>query len=348
MNPIRRRWTALVVVSCVLVSACASNEPPAASDPAPADPAPSTPVENLDPERTFVAGFEVPIAHYSQSEGGESDGMLEPSTGAFDGFVVAAPYDRFATRYEIHLDDGQRTWVDAADVTVESTNVVVVGKGTEVDPTGNGGGVVPVFAQPGDPEPVEQITNPKSADGLNVAPVVFLAHGPYDPTEAFVDVYLPVRPNGSTGFVRASDVEVSTNRFRIEVSLGAHELKVFDGDDLVHEDTIGVGTGNTPTPGGVFYIRSLIASTDPLYGTYAFGLSGFSDVHDAFNGGPGDIGIHGTNDPSTIGTDVSNGCIRLYDFTVVHLASLLPEAGADQSEDPQVTTGLGVPVAVFA
>ena len=51
------------------------------------------------------------------------------------------------------------------------------------------------------------------------------------------------------------------------------------------------------TPGGLFYIRSLIASTNPVYGPYAYGLSGFSEVHDSFNGGPGDIGIHGTDDP---------------------------------------------------
>ena len=177
---------------------------------------------------------------------------------------------------------------------------------------------------------------------------MFLTAGPYDPQAEWTKVYLPVRPNGTTGFVRAEDVDVSGNRFRVEVELTGHRLRLYDGEQKVLEEEIGVGTQNTPTPGGVFYIRSLIASTDPAYGTYAFGLSGFSEIHESFNGGPGDIGIHGTDDPSTIGTDVSNGCIRLRDETVIHLAEVLPEATGGQSDQPQISTGLGVPVEVLA
>ncbi|HET6836076.1 MAG TPA: L,D-transpeptidase [Acidimicrobiales bacterium] len=43
------------------------------------------------------------------------------------------------------------------------------------------------------------------------------------------------------------------------------------------------------------------------YGPYADGLSGFSNVLDEFKGGDGVIGIHGTNQPEAIGTDVSPG-----------------------------------------
>ena len=183
-----------------------------------------------------------------------------------------------------------------------------------------------VFAEPDAPQPMTTIENPKSAEGLNVGPVVFLANGPIDPSADWVNVLLPIRPNGSDGWVRRSDVTLTANQFHIEVRLGAHQIRVFDGAERVMQAPIGVGTSNTPTPGGAFYIRSLIASTDPAYGTYAFGLSGFSEVHDTFNGGPGDIGIHGTSDPGTIGTDVSNGCIRLEDGNVIRLAGLLPEA----------------------
>ena len=74
----------------------------------------------------------------------------------------------------------------------------------------------------------------------------------------------------------------------------------------------------------MFYIRSLIESTDPTYGNYAFGLSGYSEIHESFNGGPGDIGIHGTSDPSSIGNDVSNGCIRLHNDDIDQLVGVLP------------------------
>jgi len=148
--------------------------------------------------------------------------------------------------------------------------------------------------------------------------------------------------------VRRDDVTLTTNQFRIDVHLGTHVINVFDANRQVLHAPIGVGTTNTPTPGGTFYIRSLIASTDPAYGTYAFGLSGFSEVHESFNGGPGDIGIHGTSDPSAVGTDVSNGCIRLTNDMVEQLAGLLPEASGGQTDSPAVTTGLGVPVRVLA
>jgi L,D-transpeptidase ErfK/SrfK len=35
-------------------------------------------------------------------------------------------------------------------------------------------------------------------------------------------------------------------------------------------------------------------------------------------------GIHGTNNPSSIGKSVSHGCIRMYNHDVLELASLVP------------------------
>jgi lipoprotein-anchoring transpeptidase ErfK/SrfK len=148
---------------------------------------------------------------------------------------------------------------------------------------------------------------------VDTIPVVFLLAGDYDPDADRVEVYLPVRPNGSTGFVNAGDVTVTTVPYRIEVTLAAHNLKVYDGYDVVVDAPIGVGTSDTPSPGGTYYLKELLQPPNPngAYGHYAYGLSGFSNVLQSFAGGSGVIGIHGTNDPSTIGTDVSHGCIRL-------------------------------------
>lgn len=55
-----------------------------------------------------------------------------------------------------------------------------------------------------------------------------------------------------------------------------------------------------------------------------YGLSGFSNVLTEFNGGDGVIGIHGTNDPSSIGRDVSHGCIRMSNTGITTLAATLP------------------------
>lgn len=61
-----------------------------------------------------------------------------------------------------------------------------------------------------------------------------------------------------------------------------------------------------------------------MYGPYAYGLSGFSNVLTEFNGGYGVIGIHGTNDPSSIGRDVNQGCIRMSNTGITTLAAILP------------------------
>lgn len=165
--------------------------------------------------------------------------------------------------------------------------------------------------------------------------VVFLATG--NQTDERIEVFLPVRPNGSTGWVDRGAVSLTSHGFKVEVRLAAHQLVVTDGDSVVLDTSIGVGTTDTPTPGGVFFIKELLQppSPDGVYGTYAYGLSGFSTVLETFNGGNGVIGIHGTNDPSSLGSDVSHGCIRVLNDDIERLV-----------ED--VGLPLGTPVAIVA
>jgi lipoprotein-anchoring transpeptidase ErfK/SrfK len=183
---------------------------------------------------------------------------------------------------------------------------------------------VEVFAAadpaPGD-APATVLDNPNE----NGAPLVFLLTGREADAE-WLSVYLPVRPNGSTGFVRADQVTVARDDYRIEVALGAHHLAVTKLGETVLESDIAVGTAETPTPGGVYYVKELLQPPDPngSYGPYAYGLSGFSNQLDSFNGGDGVIGIHGTSDPSSIGRDVSHGCIRVPNDVVTQMAGMVP------------------------
>ena len=41
------------------------------------------------------------------------------------------------------------------------------------------------------------------------------------------------------------------------------------------------------------------------------GTSAFSNTYYSFDGGPGQVGIHGTNQPWVIGSYASHGCVRL-------------------------------------
>lgn len=151
----------------------------------------------------------------------------------------------------------------------------------------------------------------------------------------WIEVFLPVRPNGTTGFVLESDVTLSSHDYHIEVTLSSYRLKAFKGDQVILDAPIAAASANTPTPGGLYFTNMLIQPPDPNgpYGTYAYGLSGYSDTLQTFNGGPGQLGIHGTNDPGKMGQNVSNGCIRMRNEDIDKLAPVLP---------------LGVPVQIFA
>jgi len=187
---------------------------------------------------------------------------------------------------------------------------------------------VGVYPAPGAGKPEQTLAGTQPSGG----PLVFLvlAQRP-----GWLHVLLPVRPNGSRGWIHASDVRLSQHDYRIVVALGRHTITVYRGTTVIDKEPIGVGRKDTPTPGGVYYTKELLRPPNPNgpYGPYAYGLSGYSTVLTSFAGGDGVIGIHGTNDPSGIGKDVTHGCIRMSNGGITKLAKILP---------------LGVPVQIIA
>ena len=179
---------------------------------------------------------------------------------------------------------------------------------------------VKVFAKPGDTAaPTHTLANPAKSG----APLVFLM----EKSEGdWLLVNLPVRPNGSTGWIKATDVTLSQHDYRIIVELNAHKITVLKGANTILTEKVGVGRGNAPTPGGKFYIKELLQPPNPntVYGPYAYGLSGFSESFETFNGHEPVLGIHGNDDPSTLGKDVSAGCIRMSNDGITKLAKMLP------------------------
>ena len=139
-------------------------------------------------------------------------------------------------------------------------------------------------------------------------------------------VQLPIRPNGTTGWIERRTVKTFTHAFRIQVGLNAHEIVVTNGSAEVLRARIGVGRTAAPTPGGTYYTTQLLKTPNPngAYGPYAYGLSGFSETLASFGGGEAVIGLHGTNRPDLLGGDVSSGCIRLANADITYLAGLLP------------------------
>ncbi|MGC4175432.1 L,D-transpeptidase [Demequina sp.] len=136
-----------------------------------------------------------------------------------------------------------------------------------------------------------------------------------------IEVYLPIRPNGSTGWIDPADVDLYETTFQLDVYHADHTMTLSQEGVVVATYPIATGQDEMPTPGGVYFIRELLAQPDPngAYGPYAYGLSGYSPVLDTYKDGDAVIGIHGTNDPSSIGKDISHGCIRMHNADITEL-----------------------------
>ncbi|MGZ8762669.1 MAG: L,D-transpeptidase [Acidimicrobiia bacterium] len=186
---------------------------------------------------------------------------------------------------------------------------------------------VSVYGSPDATEPRLQLENPWRVDPANPAatvPQVFLVQDRSVP--GWVQVLLPVRPNGSTGWIRSSDVTIAPTTHRIRVELGARRITVTNAGTVTYRGPVAVGAADTPTPTGKYSLRVLLQAPDPdtAYGPFAYGLSSHSDALDTFNGGDAEIGIHGNDDASVLGTDITHGCVRMDNAAITELAAQLP------------------------
>jgi lipoprotein-anchoring transpeptidase ErfK/SrfK len=151
-----------------------------------------------------------------------------------------------------------------------------------------------------------------NANGVRTAFGVFAVIRDRECKPAWYRVQLPIRPNGTTGYVAANAVTVRVVRTRLDIDLSRRRVTFFKDGRLVLATTAGVGAPGTPTPTGRYYVNQRLHAPDPSgpYGPGGIGISAFSPVLvDWSQGGP--IAIHGTNDPSSVGRSVSHGCIRI-------------------------------------
>ena len=195
---------------------------------------------------------------------------------------------------------------------------------------------ISVYDKPNDANPSRELDNPWLYDPdipSSKVPQVFLVKA--QQPVGWVQVLLPVRPNGSTGYVKARDVTLTKNTFKIDVALGTHTITVHNGSTVIYKGPVAVGATDpplpdvgkpTPTPTGEYYLRILLQAPDPdtVYGPYAYGLSSHSDSLDTFAGSDAEIGIHGNNDASVLGKNVTHGCIRMDNDAITMLAKQLP------------------------
>lgn len=141
----------------------------------------------------------------------------------------------------------------------------------------------------------------------------------------WIEVGVPVLPNGTTGWVPRRALGgygfVST---RLEISTRTLTAVLYRGTRRIFSAKIGIGQRRWPTPPGHFIIRNKLTKyASPTYGPVAFGTSARSAVLTDWPAG-GFVGIHGTNQPSLIPGRISHGCIRLRNADILRLERLLP------------------------
>lgn len=151
----------------------------------------------------------------------------------------------------------------------------------------------------------------------------------------WLEVVLPGRPNGHTGWIRKRGTAFATTRWRLVVHTAGRRVTVYRDNRAVRSFRAVVGKTSTPTPTGNFFVEeSIELGPGDVGAPYALALSARSNVFQEFAGGPGQIALHGLeNVGGTLGTAVSHGCVRLANDAMRWLATRI---------------GPGVPVTIMS
>jgi lipoprotein-anchoring transpeptidase ErfK/SrfK len=126
---------------------------------------------------------------------------------------------------------------------------------------------------------------------------------------------LPHRPNDADGWVRRRAVALEPTPFRIVVSRRRRTVTVYRARRVAVRARVVVGKPSTPTPGGLFGVVG--AWPNPardFSGTWILGLTAHSRALRRFDGGNGQVAIHGRGGASLadpLGSARSHGCVRV-------------------------------------
>jgi lipoprotein-anchoring transpeptidase ErfK/SrfK len=143
---------------------------------------------------------------------------------------------------------------------------------------------------------------------------------------AWVEVLLPGRPNGHAGWITARSETPGIAHWQIVIRLSTRRVTVLRDGRVARIFRAVVGAPSTPTPVGRFFVEENVLLGGAAAGApYALALSARSNVLQDFEGGPGQIALHGTNNVGgVLGTAVSHGCIRLSTRAITWLAAWVP------------------------
>lgn len=137
-------------------------------------------------------------------------------------------------------------------------------------------------------------------------------------------VLLPGRPNGHSGWIKAAGTHAGVIRWHIVISLSARRAWIYFSGRLRRSWLVVVGKPSTPTPTGHFFVEENVAEPPSFAGApFALALSARSNVFTEFDGGPGQVALHGVGGGlgGTPGQAQSHGCVRFTNADITWLAA---------------------------
>ena len=138
----------------------------------------------------------------------------------------------------------------------------------------------------------------------------------------WLQLNLPMRPNGTLGWVPASALDVHPTKTRIVINRAARRLSLYQGSRVLYRTTVAVGRPGMETPVGNFYVTARFVPDNSFLGVFAFETSAYSLLTDWPGGGV--VGIHGTSMPQLLGQAVSHGCVRMSNEAASFLRRYVP------------------------
>jgi len=141
----------------------------------------------------------------------------------------------------------------------------------------------------------------------------------------WVRVQLPIRPNGTAGWVRRGTVRLQVTRVRVVVRLASRRLEIWRGPRRLVSWPVGIGRAGTPTPVGRFAVQDALPTLPGwrrVYGGWTIPLTAHSPTLRSFMGGDGLVALHGGR-PWRLGVPSSNGCVILSEAHLAVVARLV-------------------------
>jgi lipoprotein-anchoring transpeptidase ErfK/SrfK len=135
-------------------------------------------------------------------------------------------------------------------------------------------------------------------------------------------ISVPMRPNGTMGWIRASTVSLAPTLSKIVINRSARTIDVYRNGKRALHATVAIGAPGMETPVGHYYVAARFVPQDSFLGVFALETSAYSKLSEWPGGGV--VGIHGTSMPQLLGQAVSHGCVRVSNETAAALKRLAP------------------------